>query len=218
MTLSELTTLLLSWVDDANGAYFTSAQTNLFLNRAQQEVQKQLIQAGEMYYTKAVETTTVANQGDYVLPSDFMIVNRLELVLSGSGTSEDKRYLVPISLNEQYKFGIQTGTPEVYAIKKDRITLFPTPDAALTLRLYYSYRVTDMSSSSDSPDVPTEYHEYVALLAARDCFIKDDRPLNNLETKINYYLRLMKETYEDRRQDQSRFVIETGDNDWGRTY
>jgi len=218
VTLSDLTTLLLSWVDDVNGTYFTSAQTNLFLNRAQAEVQKQLIQAGEMFYTKAVQTTTVAGQADYVLPSDFMIVNRLELVTSGSGTSEDKRFLVPISLNEQYKFGIQEDTPEVYAIKKDRITLFPTPSEALTLRLYYSYRVTDMVNSSDSPDVPVEYHEYVALLAARDCFIKDDRPLTNLETKINYYLRLMKETYEDRRQDQSRMVIETGDNGWGGMY
>ena len=40
MTRSDLRTAVLSWADDNQGAYFTAAQVNVWLNMAQREVQK----------------------------------------------------------------------------------------------------------------------------------------------------------------------------------
>ena len=59
--------------------------------------------------------------------------------------------------------------------KSNRLVLYPAPDTALTLRLYYSPRVTEMSLSTDIPNVPVHYHEFISVLAARDGFIKDGR-------------------------------------------
>lgn len=215
MTRSDLRTLVLSWLDDTQGAYFTAAQVNVWLNMAQREVQKLLLQAGENYYMKPVETTTVSSQSDYVLPSDFMVEHRLEIVISGSGPTENRQALTPITTNQQDLISIALGNPTNYYIKKDRVTLSPTPQQSYTLRLYYSPRVTDMASDSDSPDVPEQYMEYVAILAAYDGFIKDDRAPNNLVAKKEKYEQLLKQMAEDRTQDLSRQVVMVNDYDTG---
>jgi hypothetical protein len=220
MTYAQLRSLVFYWVDDQQGietgvgGYFTNPQVNRFLNNALFEVQKQLIQAGEMFYLKTVETTTVANQQDYVVPTDFLILNRLELVTSGSSPNENKYEIPEMTLNQQDLLWETSGQPAVYVMKKNRISLFPIPDESnQTLRLYYSHRVAEMSADGDTPDVPEEYHEYIALLATKDCFIKDDRSPANLLEKIEKYTKMMKEASEDRTQDSSRRVKITGWND-----
>lgn len=209
MLRSDLRNLASQFLDDPNNGYFTVAVLNIFLNNAQREVQKQLIQAGEMYYLKIVETTTVANQQDYVLPSDFIKSHRLEIVLSGTGVNEDKQTIAPITLNQQSLVANLTGTPTGYVMKKNKISLFPIPTQALTLRLYYSSRVADMSTDNDLPDVPEDYHEYIAILAAIDGKIKDDGIPANLQYKKEYYEKLMKQSMDNRQSDQPRMIVET---------
>lgn len=207
LQLQDLRNLTWYWLDDLSGGYFTATQVNLWLNNAQRECQKQLLQAGENYYLTTVETSTVANQADYVLPSDFLKLHRLELVLSGTGVNEDKLQLRSITLNQQDVFPTGTGTPECYALKKNRLTLFSTPDSAKTLRLYYSYRVTDMTNDTDVPDVPEEFEEFLPILAAIDGLIKDNRSSPTLAAKYQMYLERFKQMAEDRKQDRSRHII-----------
>lgn len=216
MTRSELKTLMRSWLDDTSGGYFTDSQCNTWLNLAQRRVQMVLLQAGENFYEKTVETLTVASQADYVLPSDFFILHRLEIVASGSGTSESRQPIYPITINQQDLVSIALGTPANYYLKKDRFTLSPTPDTAnKVLRLYYSYLVADMSADGDEPDVPEQYHELVAIYAAEDGFIKDDRTMNNLIFKKEKYEALIKQAAENRTQDRSRQVVMVEDYDVG---
>ena len=213
MTRSDLRTLVLSWLDDSAGGYFTSSQVNTWLNTAQRQVQMELIQAGENWYMKPAETTTVASQADYVLPSDFLVEHRLEVVLDGTGVNENRQPLKPITTNQQDGISIQLAPPTNYYIKKDRVTLSPTPDKAYTLRIYYSPIISDMGSDSDSPDVPPQFHEYVALLAAFNGFIKDDRVPNTLLAKEEEFLKLLKQMSVERTQDQSRQVVQVNDYD-----
>jgi len=216
MTRSELKTLMRSWLDDTNGGYFTDSQCNTWLNLAQRRVQMLLLQAGENFYEKTVETLTVASQADYVLPSDFFILHRLEIITSGSGTSESRQPIYPITINQQDFVSISLGTPTNYYLKKDRFTLSPTPDTAnKVLRLYYSYLVADMSADGDEPDAPEQYHELVAIYAAEDGFIKDDRTMNNLMVKKEKYESLIKQAAENRTQDRSRQVVMVEDYDAG---
>lgn len=209
MTRAEIRTLALSWLDDPDGGYFTSAQMNVFINNAQREVQKQLVQAGQNYYLKRAETTTVVGQADYILPTDFLKSHRLEWIDSGTGTNESRIQIYPITVNQQNITTPALGIPAVYSLLQERFTLYPTPQSAKVVRLYYSYRVTDMSADSDTPDVPADYHEYIAILAAMDGFVKDDRAPQNLVKKMEDYKVLMKQTADDRRQDKPRRVLIT---------
>lgn len=215
MTRADIAALMMSWLDDEQQAYFKPAQVNVWINLAQREVQKLLLQAGENYYMKPVETLTVVNQADYVLPVDFFVEHRLEVVLSGTGVNENRLKLEPITTNEQDLISIRAGTPTNYYIKKDRVTLSPTPQQAWTLRLYYSPRVADLVNDTDVPDIPEQFMEYVAVLAAFDGFIKDDRAPTNLEMKRQRYEKLLKEMSEDRTQDNSRRVVVVNDYDSG---
>ncbi len=216
MTLLTLRTLVSQWVDDPQNGYFTVPTLNLFLNNAQREVQKLLIQAEDSYYTKLVTTSTIQNQQDYALPDDMLKLTRLEVVASGSGITADRRLLQNITINQQGMVGPQSGLPVCYYWQKSRLSLLPVPDQAYPLNLYYDYLVADMVMDSDVPDVPQDFQEYIAVLAAFDCFIKDDRIPANISMKKDYYEKLLKQMAEDRDISGPRMVVMT--EDWGGGY
>lgn len=210
MNFQNLQDLTVYWLDDLNYGYFTPIQVKRWLNNAQLEVQKLLLQAHSNYYLYPVQTTLVVNQADYVLPQDFLKLHRLEVVNSGSPPNEDVSPLSPITLNQQDLVPSHTGTPQFYFLKKSRIKCRPAPDTALTMRLYYSYRVAEMTLSTDRPDVPEEYHEYLPVLAAIDGLIKDGRSIEPLLAKKTYYDTLMRQEAEERQEDAPRSIVTTG--------
>lgn len=217
MTLSELRQLVSYYVDDLQQTYFTPTQLNVFLNRAQTEAQKLLVGAGQDYYTRCVQTTLVVNQGEYALPLDFSKLNRLELVISGVAPNENVSVVSNISPNQIDLIVAQSGTPQVYWFQRNRLVIRPFPQVALTMRMVYTYEVADMIGDNSVPDMLEKYHEMIAILAARDCFIKDDRDPSNLLEKLQMYKDMMKADAAQRNIDQSRMVIQTGqyaDAEW----
>lgn len=209
-TLTDLQNLTAYWLDDVNFGYFTTTQINMWLNNAQREVQKTLLQSRSNFYVTRVQTTLVVNQADYVLPNDFMTLHRLETILTGSPPNEDVLPLAPMTINQQDLVPNRTGTPQFYFLKKNRATVFPAPDTALTLRLYYSYTVADMVLGTDSPDIPTPYHEMLAVLATIDGLMKDGRDVNPMLAKRTYYENLLKQETQDRNEDAPRSIVSTG--------
>lgn len=214
MTLAEIRTLCLSWLDDPNGGYFTTAQMNVFINNAQKEVQKLLLQSGELYYTKAVETTMIVSQTDYVIPDDFLKVHRILIVLSGTTPNEEIQTLQPITLDQQDLFDNQSTNPQAYYLKRNRFVMVPPPANALVLRIEYSYLVADMTLDADVPDVPTQYQEYIAVLATIDGFLKDGRDPGMMMTKKAFYEEQMKQDQQNRKEDGPRMVVVTRSEGW----
>jgi len=215
VTFLELRNLTKFWLDSVDDSlYFTDAQLNVLLNNAQKECQKLLLQAGEDFYTVCAVTTTVANQSEYALPTDYIKLFRLERLLPGTsnpGTSYYQR-LYPITRNEQDNVVYyNNGAPFNYIINKDTFTLIPTPDQAYTLHLWYAPHVDDMVADIDTPDVRPMYQEYIAILAARDGFLRDGRTLAPIESKLAYYERMFNETSERRNEDSPRMVVSTND-------
>jgi hypothetical protein len=209
MNFGELQVLTSTWLDDLNYGYFTQDQVKLWLNLGQNELQKKLLAAGEQFYTNVVCTTTVLSQQDYVLPQDFRILHRLEIVQSGVGATEDKYSLAFVTLNQQDFLSLGPGEPQCYTIKRNRLMLWPFPDNARTLRMYYSYQVTDMINDNDLPDAPDAYHEYIALYAAKSGFLRDDRAPEMINQKLAEYELWIKQDAEQRRQDSPRDIVVT---------
>lgn len=210
MTNQDLLNLTAYWLDDLNFGYFSPTQVQLWLNNAQREVQKILLQSRANFYVTPVQTTLVVNQNDYVLPSDFMTVHRLELVMSGTPPNEDLSVVSPITLNQQDLVPNHSGTPQFYFLKKNRLKVLPAPDRAYVMRMHYSYTVSDMVLMTDSPDIPSPYHELLAVLATIDGLLKDGRNVQPMIAKREYYERLLKEETQDRNEDAPRSVIQTG--------
>ncbi len=211
MTLSDLTSLMLSWLDDPGAGYFTPAVTLPFLNNAQKEVAKRLVAKGQNYYIKCQETTLVVNQGLYQLPTDFRKEHRLEIITAGTYPNETRCIVAPITMNQQDMNPAHTGTPDSYFLKKNVISLFPVPDAALTLRMNYSYRIADMVNGSDTPDVPEDYHELIAIYATLDGNLKDKMDMSGIIAKKEYYERMMDQDSAERLMDRPRTIVVTED-------
>ena len=210
MNFGQLKDLTAFYVDDLNFGYFTETQVERFVNNAQYEVQKVLIGAYENFYVKCQETSLVSSQSQYFLPQDFLKVVRLEIQLSSA--LDDTSRIEAVTPNQKELFPNQTGLPLGYYLLKNKIRLLPAPDQVLTLRLYYVYLVTEMTLDNQVPDVPTQYHELISLLAARDCLLKDGRDISPvLEKKYADYVEMMKSDAEDRTIDQPRRVVVTED-------
>lgn len=203
-------------VDDLNFSYFTTAQVQFWINNAQREVQKKLLQTPGNWYAKRVTTPTVQNQSDYVLPTDFLKIHRVELVLSGTAPNEIKGPICFITPNEIDQLPPGPGTPSCAYILQNTMSVFPAPDTAgQTIRIFYSYLVADMVSSGDTPDTPYQYEELIGLLAARDAFIKDQRDPAPLDAKIAYYDAMMIRDAQQREITQGRRIVSTqGESSW----
>lgn len=212
MTFADLQGLTSYWLDDLQFGYYTQTQVQLWLNNAQVEVQKMLIASSQNRYNLWVGTTLVVGQSDYVLPQDFRKIQNLELVISGVPPNESVSPVVPITLNQKYLVDSGQSTPACYRFRKNRLVIQPAPDQPLLMRMEYTYLVPNMVNASDIPDVPTEYHELIALLACADGFIKDGRQNQLLLTKIEAYKTDLQQDAQERSQDVVRSIVQTGAN------
>lgn len=202
-------------LDDLAFGYFTPTQVKLWLNNAQKEVQKHLIQSGENWYTKSVQTSTVVNQFSYALPSDFLKSTRVELITGGTFPTQDKVTLQHITIMQQDLITFQSAQPNAFYFQKNNIILVPNPNVAQTMVLTYSYRVTDMVNDNDLPDCPEQYHEFIGILAILEGIYKDGRDPQPWLRKREYYLELMNRDAEDRDVSSPRMVVMTQDPGFG---
>ena len=213
MTLTQLCTLVWSWLDDPGGNYFTSTQVDVFINNAARQVQKKLIQSGELWFSKTVQTSLVANTDTYTLPTDFLRLHKAEIIVSGTFPNQSMYRLQVVTPVQADNFPTGTGKPYGYWLNKGYITLVKCPDAAYTLQLLYSYLIADISQDSQSPDIPEQYHEMIAIYATLDGFLKDQRDPNPVfATKLAAYEEMMKQDSQERNVDQPRMVVVTGDD------
>lgn len=219
MTFLELQVLTSTWLDDINNGYFTLPQIKQWLNNAQVETQKLVVQAFEGHYRQCVQTNTVAYQKEYQLPDDFKKLSRLELIISGTAIqNENNQRLLKITENQQDMFPDKTGTPQAYYFQGDKVVLVPCPNQAWVLRLVYIYRVTDMVNDADEPDIPVDYHEYLAVLATLDGLYRDGREVTPYLEKKRYYEEQFKRDAEERNIDESRQIVQTQDDDYNTVY
>jgi hypothetical protein len=209
-TFSSLQTQVSYLVDDLNFGYFTPAQVQFWVNNAQREVQKKLLQTPGNWYVVPYQTLTVYGQSTYVLPSNFLKMHRVEIVLSGTPPNEVKQTLGPMTINEQDLVPTGVGTPSGSFVTQNTLWVDPAPDtASQILRIYYSYLVADMVNPTDVPDVPLQYQELIGLLASHDAFIKDGRDVTPLLGKMAYYDTLMKQDAEQRSVEEGRQITTT---------
>lgn len=218
MNRGELRELVWYWLNDPDGGYYTETQVNTWLNNALIECQKQLLDCGEYWYTTCAKTNFVQNEACYALPSNFLKANRLEIRVQGSSApNEVWTSIDPATLNEGAAVNFGNGQPMSVTIVRDCLLVRPIPDTTYLVRLYYSYKVAPMVDDLNVPDVPLQYQEYIALLAARDGYSKDaSEPSSEFKEKFRDYKEMMKKDQIQRNRSQPRRVVRTmGDGNLG---
>lgn len=213
MTFQDIQNQVLTWLDDINGTYFTTSQVTYWINNAQREVQKQLIQAGQHWYLTTAGTNLVPNYDCYSLPSDFRVLHKLELLTSGQFTdpiSMQTRFRVyPVTPIESDAVYLGPGTPSGYYLKKNCLVFRAVPDLAYPVLLTYSYMVSDMTLPTSVPDVPVQYQELIPILATIDGLLRDQRDPSAFLEKKKEYIELMRQDADQRQVDGPRMVVTT---------
>ncbi len=221
MNRAQLRQLVWYWLDDdqpgAEGGYYTETQVNVWLNNALIECQKKLLDCGEYWYLKCATTNLVQNESCYALPSDFLKLNLLQIRVQGTQSpGEVWQTLWSATLSEASAFNFGNGQPCVVTIGKDCLILRQVPDTNYKIKIEYSYKVAPMDDDLNVPDVPLQYHEYIALLAARDGYAKDNsEPSSEFKEKMSDYKEMMTKDQIQRNRAQPRRVRRVNGDGWG---
>lgn len=177
-TLSELRTLAREYSDMVGSQFVTDTEFNSYLNLAYFELYDILVTKFDDYFATSQNFTTVSNQFQYTLPSDFYKFLGLDLQLGSVQDSwvtirpfmfsERNRFAVP---NFQSFYGVSNLRYRVFA---NTLFLTPIPSAGQTLRMWYIPRLTEMTADTSTCDGISGWQDYVPLDAAIKALIKEE--------------------------------------------
>jgi hypothetical protein len=132
----------------------------------------------------------------YTLPSD------LGKLLDIRQTRDDiKLHYIPIRNLDRYVADrTQTGEPEYYTfVGQDssnlyRLEFFPVPDVKMNLNVRYYRVVAELSSDSDVPLIPTQFHDILIwdVLGTYGYNFMDDTRINFAKAEANRIMEDMK--------------------------
>lgn len=132
---------------------------------------------GEMSVTNLVQ-----DQEEYVLPTDFVILNRVEILYPNAtdyvkaNRVDDKQVELGAFGNDEIPFG-SSGAP-LYRTFDRSIFIYPSPTAAVTngLRIEYLTDITALSASGDTPTLNSLVHHIIAIGAAYEYCLTNEQP------------------------------------------
>lgn len=119
--------------------------------------------------------TLTSGEDDYTLPTGILQI--IDLYTTSGGNSYRLERVTPFEILELRRASGSTDSPaRRYAVAGSNLLMvYPTPDAADTVTLYYVPRPATLSSGSDTPsEIPSEFHKAIELFALAEAADYDD--------------------------------------------
>lgn len=171
MNVGEIKTRVKRQFGDESSVQVTDDDIIRWINDAQQEIAQQNDEVLETIATTAV----IAGTSDYALPDDML---RLRSARYGN------RKLKGLSLQEadqsitnyEDPANYQQGTPEMFWIYSNRITLYPTPNSndPDDLKLYYTRIPDQVAVDADTPELHKKYHPTIVQYVLMQAYEMDE--------------------------------------------
>jgi hypothetical protein len=190
-----------NFIDDARGRRFDKPVLRRYMNNAVNELQRVMRQSDPSFFADQVCYSVVAADDaiEFDLPADFIQAIAVERLTDS--------YPVPATLinfaerhpafdNRFLPDGLTT--PPTYYLRGSKIGIVK-PTESYTLRLVYSKAITASTNDSAIPDIPVEYHELIALSAAKRAMASEGMKFpGDLEQLRQEGLRELREAMDDR--------------------
>lgn len=135
-----------------------------WLNQAQRRA---VIESEIRTQEEAYEFTTAAGTATYELPANF--ARSIDFF-----NSETHELLQPLDIREFDNLSKSEGRPYVYTVIGNKLTLYPTPNAAYPFTLRYWRLPADMINDTDQPEIPVQYQENLIPYAMAKAFNRED--------------------------------------------
>ena len=213
-TLATLRTAAKLYADENSlGSQWTDAEWNIFLNFAYQELYNKVANLDQQgFFQTSATLNWVSGTREYALPTGCSRVVRLERVVN-SGTGN---YVIPIITQPEkdfYEGGVgapyrnNLGQLVAYLVGSS-VGFMPTPGVTETgaVRVYYIPDLTELSASGDTPTIPTDCHEIIAVGAAIRAKMQKDLEVGALSSLYTLLYTTLVSTIHARNQANERYV------------
>lgn len=164
-TLTQLITQVRDEISEPTAGFWSDAEITRWLNRANYD----LADAAGVESSASSTITTADGTETYSLPSDFSLVEIVELV--DSTNSYQFTMLSPMAVEERIE---DKGSPSGYYVRNGSLYVVPRPDGVYTLRLWYYRAGVTLVNDSDTPIIPARFHDLIALFAIGEAKRKAD--------------------------------------------
>lgn len=166
-TLSDLISYVRAEISEPTPGFVSNDEVTRWLNRANYD----LADAAGMESGTSQTITTSNGTEAYSLNSDFGLVEQVELIDQNDST----RYysLIPIDISERVD---SKGTPRSYYILAGSLYLNPMPDGVYTIRVWYYKVGATLVANTDTPIIPSRFHDLLTLFAVSQAKRKGDDP------------------------------------------
>lgn len=188
MNLAEVRTLVRTYLNEPQAAFWSNATLNTFINVATRKVHILIKNVSRYHFTTRVTFATVAGSEWYQLPSDCKDIKHVTKLVSSNDNQETPLFRAPSDNPFPFTDAPLTDNnasnaddnPSQYWIMGRSMRLIPTPTSAVTIRIYYESRITNLVNDSDTPACDEDYHDMVAKWAAIEAASKDEKMRKDL--------------------------------------
>lgn len=170
-----------------NSARFTDAWLTEQVNVALGELYEIIAETNEGYFDVEATTTTIANNANVTLPSDFLHLRGVDLSVNGTwvelaqvGIQERNRYQTagqPVAY--RISAAVQSGTSQ-----RGGLILYPTPSAVYTVRFTYEPSRTLLSADGDTVEGFNGWEDYIVTAALLRCDEREQRDIGPRMAKL----------------------------------
>ncbi len=226
MNLSQIRASARTKADEAETGFVSNTELDRFINQGQNYVYGKIVQRFEDYFITKGTTgnggafDTVAGTMSYSLPTDLIKVVRVEQRPDGGSSDNDWRRMDRLNIgsdrfDEYYPIREGYVSSFGYYIAGNQIHIKPVPASVYEVRLWYIPRPAALSADSDTPTLPSEYHEMVSEYAAMQILRKSGEGIYKESLDLfNNELSNMLETVEIRDMQAEQMVITDEQNDY----
>lgn len=163
MNRSEIRTDVRTLLNEPTAGFWTDANLNTYINKANQRVNSIIAATKEDYFTLSATFSTVANTKSYTFPSDCRFIRRMEHYSVSDPSYKlkvDELKFPRTEMQGDWPF-LEPGMPKRYTVYGTQFNLEPIPDDIYTMRIYYDSRKDDLALDAESPSSPTDFHDLI---------------------------------------------------------
>lgn len=169
MNVGEIKTRVKRQFGDEANVQVTDDDIVRWINDGMREIAQQNDNVLETVSTAATE----ANVAEYALPTDILQLRAVR----HNNHKLDILSLQDVDLhitNYEDADSYQTGTVEIGWIYANKITLYPTPSLAGTLKLYYTRLPEAVAVDGDVPELHVKYHARIVEYVLQQAYELDE--------------------------------------------
>jgi hypothetical protein len=205
MTYSELKQAVQDWIESSESSMVTNI--DLMIEMAEKRIYKSV----DLNETHKYKTSTLTIGDEFVsLPADAIVIRGVQIIdaVTNKRTTLEQK---DISYMDEYVLDRDSvGTPKYYAwYDAEAIILAPSPEAADTVELHYTYRPAKLSASNEETWLSTEHPDLMLNACVLEGAIynrmeQEDIALYKARYDESIQALLVEENFRNR-QDSERF-------------